>query len=78
MSTWNHRVVKTVYKDDYVYYGIREVFYNDDGSISGYTESAVNVMGEEIDDLRQTLEWMLSCLDKSVLVDGEVEFVNPI
>lgn len=75
MSHWNHRVIKKVTEIG-TFYGIHEVFYNDDGSIYSYTENPVDVFGENIAELQQTLEWMLKCLDKPVLVDGEVEFVD--
>jgi hypothetical protein len=75
MSHWNCRVLKEKFgKNDW--YSIREVFYNDDGSIYSYTKDPVDIAGESIDDIREYLQWCLSCLDKDILIDGEVEFVD--
>jgi hypothetical protein len=76
MSHWNHRVLKQILPDDTEWYTVREVYYNDDGSIFAYTEDPVEIVGESIAELRQELEWILACLDKEILVEGEVEFVN--
>lgn len=76
MSHWNHRVIKKIYEDGEEEYGIHEVFYNTDGTIFGYTQEPVRVACESIDALREYLQWMVNCLDKDILVDGEVEFVD--
>jgi tetrahydromethanopterin S-methyltransferase subunit H len=77
MTHWNHRVVKEVSKDGFEWLSVREVFYNDDGSIYGYTDCAADVSGESIEDLREYTQWILDCLDKDILIDSEVEFVDP-
>jgi len=77
MSYWNHRVVKRTYGDGKVTFGIHEVFYNKDDSIYAYTKDPVEVSCESIEALREYLQWMMDCLDKDVLVDGEVEFSDP-
>ena len=69
---WNHRVIKLNISDDY--YLINEVFYNKDGSIFGYANTGVG--GESIDDIRETLEWMLECLDKPILIEEEIKCVD--
>ena len=69
---WNHRVIKLNISDDY--YKISEVFYNQDGSIFGYINTGVS--GESIDDIRETLEWMLECLDKPILIEEEIKCVT--
>ena len=73
MSHWNHRVIKKNVADGSDWFGIHEVFYNDDDTIWSYTENPISIVGESIDDLRQTLEWMLSCLDNPILVYDEIE-----
>ena len=75
MAYWNHRVVKRIV-GGYPEYGIHEVYYNDDGSIQGYTDRPVSVASSELGDLRVTLERMLACLEKEVLIDGEVQFTH--
>ena len=51
--TWNYRAVKI---DGW--YGIHEVHYNEDGSPRAYTEHAVRVTGEDLDEIRATLDRM--------------------
>lgn len=78
MSHWNHRVVKQILPDGTDWYSVREVFYNDDNSIYAYTEEPVDISGENIDSLKEYCQWVINCLDKDILVDGEVIFVgNP-
>jgi hypothetical protein len=73
MAHWNHRVIKRTIGDSESF-GIHEVYYNDDGSVEGCTIDPVAVDCDTLDDLRETLERMLRCLDKPVLVDGEIKF----
>lgn len=76
MSHWNHRVVKETLKDGTEFFTVREVFYNDDGSIYAYTQEAASISGESIEAMREYCQWILNCLDKDILVDGEVTFVD--
>ena len=76
MSHWNHRVVKEVLEDGTDWYSVREVFYNDDNTIYAYTQEPINISGESIKELKEYVQWVLDCLDKDVLVDGEVEFID--
>jgi len=74
---WNHRVVKKIYSDGYVEYGIRETHYNNNDGICSWTAEPVNVVAEDMDGLRWTLEMMLKCLDKEILVDdGKFDFAT--
>ena len=74
--TWNHRVVKQILDTGAEWFSIREVFYNDNGSINSYTVDPVGIVGESIDELREYLQWCLNSLDKPILEDGKVEFVD--
>jgi hypothetical protein len=47
MSHWNHRVVKQVI-DGTDWYSVREVFYNDDGTIYAYTEEQLIFAGSPL------------------------------
>jgi hypothetical protein len=70
MSHWNHRVIKSSHLEAgemIDYYAIHEVFYNDDGTIYSYTQNPVDVGGDNINELRETLERMLRCLDNPIL-----------
>ncbi len=75
MGYWNCRVIKRTVNNETLY-GIHEVFYNNDGSIYAYTSEPIQVQCESLEDLREYIQWMLNCIDKEVLVDGEVEFVD--
>lgn len=72
--TWNHRVVK--YKKELIhdnedphYYGIVEAYYNKNNEVWGITQQP-SVISDSLEDLRQTLEWMIKCLDHPV-IDSE-------
>jgi hypothetical protein len=71
---WNHRVIEFVDFDGTPYRQIHEVHY-EDGIPYGYTENPAVVMGETNEVLRLTLERMLKCLDKPVLVESD--FMQP-
>lgn len=43
MPHWNHRIVKQTLKDGTDWYSVREVFWNDDGTIYAYTEELVDI-----------------------------------
>ena len=64
--TWNHRVVhQSVGGEDF--YGIHEVFYDDEGKANMVTQEAVGAWGDDIPGLQETLEWMHNALDKPIL-----------
>lgn len=80
MGTWNHRVMRHKHTfpesgETEVTLAIHEVYYKDqtvdDCQVSaddvGFTENAVTVTGESIEELRSTLRLMLNALDKPVL-----------
>ena len=71
MMTWNHRVVHRVIQGD-DFYGIHEVFYDDEGRPDMMTERAVGVCGDNLEELQQTLEWMLQAMDKPILEYDEI------
>lgn len=62
---WNYRVMSRVKNDETILF-VTEVFYQDDGSVIGWTEGK-DAWGENLDELRQSLTWMLEALDKPVL-----------
>lgn len=62
---WNHRVMARNEGEETNLY-ITEVYYDSDGSTIGWTKGK-EVYGEDIDELRQTLTWMLEALDKPIL-----------
>jgi hypothetical protein len=67
--TWDHRVVRKIHHGEQSL-GIHEVFYDEDAGTS-WTEDPVEVVGDSIEDLRETLERMLSCLEQPIIEDIE-------
>lgn len=67
MSHWNHRVFRQPDKLSGYWYTIREVYYEDNGKIKNYSAEARGVGGENIKDIKETLEWMGNCLDKPII-----------
>lgn len=76
MSHWNHRVLKSKFSNGEECYSVREIHYNDAGEIYGYTSEPVDISGESIDALKQYCKWILACLDKPVLIEGEIVFAK--
>jgi hypothetical protein len=67
---WNYRVMHYPEGDPrfapYTH-GVHEVYYADDGSVNGWTEDAVALLGFDRDDLEWRLRAVLEALQKSVL-----------
>jgi hypothetical protein len=63
---WNHRVCKNTEQGE-IFYNIHEVYYDDDGKVEGWTQNAVAPLGNDLDELRNELKWMLEALDKPIL-----------
>lgn len=77
---WNHRIMRRVenpgktYEETNLY--VVEVYYNnDDGYILGWTEKE-SVWGESIEEIRNSLTWMMEALDKPIL--DEVELLQQV
>jgi len=73
---WNHRIIKhSAEGEKPEWYGIYEVFYNEDGAIALTTEDP-EVSGESIDDLKLGLKLINSAFKEDVLVEGEFERIG--
>ena len=73
---WNYRIIKREVEGQIDQYGLFEVFYNDDGEISGHSEEP-ELVDESPEDLLTTLRLMLDDAQKSyykILKYGEIEF----
>lgn len=72
---WNHRVISRVdgagtdFEETNLY--MTEMYYHEDGSVIGWTEGK-EVYGNDIAEIRQTLEWMLLALDKPILDEAQL------
>ncbi len=71
--TWNHRVVR--FNDDEMgeYFEIKEVFYDKDGGLSGYSEATI--MSDSFDGLHEQIKWFKTATSKPVI--DEKEFFLP-
>ena len=68
--SWNHRVLAMEIECE-LYYGIYEVYYDENGKPNGYSEKPVTVAGDTIDNLKCTLKRMHQAFRKPVLYEGE-------
>jgi hypothetical protein len=48
-------------------FGIYEVYYNEDGSVKGYTENSLIPVVDNPEGLKQELEIMLKAFDQEIL-----------
>lgn len=63
---WNHRIIE--HNEVEFYEAIHEVYYNEDGSIQGWTENPVSIMKYEEDSWEKIVEWIKVALSKPVLI----------
>ena len=65
--SWNYRIMKREVSQNEFEFGIYEVFYNEDGTIKGYTQDSLVPVVDSIHGLKQELGVMLKAFDKDVL-----------
>ena len=69
MSYWNHRVIHKYHEEtDSHTYHIHEVYYDNDGSIEGWTESAMEPFGETPFELREDIRHFIKAFQKPILI----------
>ena len=70
---WCYRVIRWA-KEEYISYGIHEVYSDSAGNIDGYTIDGIAPLGETLDDLKEDMKYMAAALLKPVLqeVDGKL------
>jgi len=67
---WNYRMIDLSHENgDEPWIEICEVFYNDDGSLMGYTPA--NLGSETVADLKKVAKRMAMALSKPVLKDAD-------
>lgn len=62
--SWNYRVMTLNRGESYE---IHEVYYDTSGKPEMYTANAVKPYGENLEELRENLGWMMKALEKPVL-----------
>lgn len=69
--TWNYRVVRFKNNEDIEeYYEIKEVFYDKQGNILGYTDSSV--LSETFEGILDVLDLMCSATAKAVINEADL------
>ncbi len=69
MSFWNHRVVHRYHEENDTHtYHIHEVYYDENGSIEGWTESAIEPFGETPSELREDIRHFIKAFQKPILI----------
>ena len=68
MITWEYRV----FREDDGAYVIREVFYDDDGTLVGCTESAVEPVGESLEELAKDIDSFKEALTLPLLTLADI------
>jgi len=66
-SEWDYRVVRKTTEDGDEWLGIQEVYYDEETEKPMAHTVDLEVVGDNIADLRKTLQRMLWCLDKEVV-----------
>ena len=69
--SWNYRVTKRIHHHKYLHepetlFEIREVFYDENGDISGIAEIP-DIIADSVDGLKWTLNKMLENCDKPII-----------
>ncbi|WP_285644998.1 hypothetical protein [Pseudomonas sp. NBRC 100443] len=79
MTYWNYRVLMRHDTIEGEIYEIHEVYYDENGDISMWTEHPAELSEGSVEDLRDTLKHMLDALRKpplrEVLQDGKEQLV---
>ena len=71
---WNYRIVEERNEAGEIYYSVRGVYYNEDGSIFAWDREAAKVIFESEADYSEMLRQLLEAKEKTILkeVDGEM------
>ena len=64
--TWNHRLVRRSENGE-TWYGIHEAFYDKNKRVRAITKDPIDVIGESVEEVRETLQRMLRALEAPIL-----------
>lgn len=65
--SWNYRVMRHTISNGEEWYGIHEVYYEEDGTIKFYSTDSIHPHGETEKELQKDLEMMQESFNKAVL-----------
>ena len=70
--TWNCRIIYHD-KDKYPWFGVHEVYYNQNGGIYAYTIEAMDLTGETEGELKEYIDMIQRDVNRSpILVQSEI------
>jgi hypothetical protein len=69
--TWNYRIIKHD-ETKRTYFAIHEVFYNDKGKITNWTEQPIDITGESKVEIKRILKKMTLDIETPVLTESEL------
>ncbi len=74
MSHWHYRVIRKHHPEtDSVTYHVHEVYYQEDGSIDGWTQESVAPLGETVEELREDIRYFLQAFRCPILEEKETD-----
>lgn len=73
--SWNYRIVAVDYGDE-VEYGIYEVYYDEKGDPISRTENPVPCVGNAMNELRSSFDYMAVALGMPVMTDADFRWGN--
>lgn len=77
MGYWNYRVIKHE-KEGQTWLSIHEVYYGDDGKLTGFTVRATEVLADDEVGVKEQLERMMEAMTKPVLTPEDFSpAINP-
>lgn len=76
--SWNHRVIVRFESNGTPYFEIHECYYEDQNREipTSWTENAIPVHGDNIDELKETLERMLRACNTPILIETSDDIIE--
>ena len=65
--TWNYRVMKKKNSEGSFDFGIYEVYYDENGKVSSWTQESLTPVGSSSDDLEYKMKVMMEAFKKETL-----------
>jgi hypothetical protein len=76
MSPWNFRIIFHD-ADDYPWYGVHEVYYNQNDTIYAYTKEAMDLTNETEKELREYINMVQRDVNRNtILVESKIVLVD--
>jgi hypothetical protein len=71
MGYWNYRIMKRKNDEGQFDYAIYEVFYDDNGKVTGWTKDPLTPICGSVEGLMEELKIMMVAFDKETLIYEE-------